>query len=62
MSTICGYLIYPFWDMSYIYLEVVMSKRYKMKNKKSRKQFRRTVDRTHTMNVKPRPMRGGTRL
>lgn len=48
--------------MSYIYLEVVMSKRYKMKNKKSRKQFRRTVDRTHTMNVKPRPMRGGTRL
>lgn len=39
-----------------------MAKRYKMKNKKSKRQFRKTADRTHRMNLNPRPMRGGTRL
>ena len=37
-------------------------KRKKLSRKGSKKLFRATADRTHLMNVKPRPMRGGTRL
>jgi hypothetical protein len=39
-----------------------MAKRWKQNPKKSRRQFSKTADRTNRMNVKPRPMRGGTRL
>lgn len=33
-----------------------------MNGKSSRRKFRRSSDRIHRMNLKPRPMRGGTRL
>lgn len=39
-----------------------MKKRYKMDNKSSKRKFRRSSDRTHRMNTRVRPMRGGTRL
>lgn len=39
-----------------------MSKRKKLSRKGSKKLFKATADRTHKMNVNPRPMRGGTRL
>jgi hypothetical protein len=39
-----------------------MRKRYKQSKSKTRKVFGRTADRTHKMNLRPRPMRGGTRL
>jgi len=38
-----------------------MKKRFKMSNRASQRKFRRGA-RTKTMNIKPRPMRGGTRL
>ena len=40
-------------------------KKYKPKKigrSRSKRQFSKTADRTHFMNVKPRPMRGGIRL
>lgn len=37
-------------------------KRYKMNPKTSRRKFRKGAIRTNKMNLKPRPMRGGTRL
>lgn len=37
-------------------------KRWKMKLKTSRRAFKKTVNRTNRMNMRPRPMRGGTRL
>lgn len=36
--------------------------RSKIPYQKSKKLFRATADRTHKMNVNPRPMRGGTRM
>lgn len=39
-----------------------MKKRYKMRNKSSKRKFKKTSSRTHRLNVGPRPMRGGTRL
>lgn len=38
-----------------------MRKRYKMKNRKSRRSFSRGT-RVHRINTRPRPMRGGVRL
>jgi len=38
-----------------------MKKRYKMKNSKSKRDFKRKT-RVSGMNMRPRPMRGGTRL
>jgi hypothetical protein len=38
-----------------------MKKRYKMKNRKSKRQFSRNTG-VNKMNLNPRPMRGGTRL
>lgn len=37
-------------------------KRYKMSRGQSKKSFSRGADRTHRINVDPRPMRGGIRL
>lgn len=37
-------------------------KRKKLNNRKSRKMFSATADRTHVLNMGKRPMRGGTRL
>jgi hypothetical protein len=39
-----------------------MKHRHKEAPKKRRKTFGKTADRTHVMNLRPRPMRGGTRL
>lgn len=39
-----------------------MKKRFKMKSRNSRRKFRNSADRTHRMNLRVRPMRGGTRL
>lgn len=39
-----------------------MRKRYKESSKKRNRTFGKTADRTHVMNLRPRPMRGGTRL
>lgn len=39
-----------------------MKKRFKMNGRKSKKLFSKTASRTHRLNVKPRPLRGGTRL
>ena len=39
-----------------------MQKRYKMRNSKSRKLYRKTADRTHKFNIDPKPMRGGIRM
>lgn len=36
-------------------------KRYKMKNRNSKRTFKRGTG-IHKMNLRPRPMRGGTRL
>lgn len=38
-----------------------MKKRYKMSKRSSGKKFRKG-SKTNTMNLKPRPMRGGTRM
>lgn len=40
----------------------MMKKRYKESKNKRRRTFGRTADRTNSMNIKPRPLRGGTRL
>lgn len=37
-------------------------KRYKMNKKSSKRKFRNSSNKTHKMNIKVRPMRGGTRL
>lgn len=37
-------------------------KRYKMGKRTSKRKFRNTAGRTHKMNLRVRPMRGGTRL
>jgi hypothetical protein len=37
-------------------------RRYKLKKRTSQKKFRKTAGRTHRINTRPRPMRGGTRL
>ena len=39
-----------------------MAKRRKMSKRGSRRYFTATASKTHRKNVKPRPMRGGTRL
>lgn len=39
-----------------------MAKRSKLSNKGSKALFKATADKTHRMNVNPRPLRGGTRL
>ena len=39
-----------------------MKHRHKESRRKRRKTFGHTADRTHRMNVRARPMRGGTRL
>lgn len=39
-----------------------MAKRKKLSSKGSKSLFKATADKTHRMNVNPRPMRGGTRL
>ncbi len=45
------------------FLEIVMAfKRRKMSRKGSGKYFSATASKTHFMNVKPRPQRGGIRL
>ena len=37
-------------------------KRRKMTRRGSKRLFKATADKTHRMNMSPRPMRGGTRL
>lgn len=39
-----------------------MRRRFKMSGKSSKRTFRKSSNRTNKMNVRPRPMRGGTRL
>ena len=39
-----------------------MAKRRKMSKRTSKKLFRKTASRTHKLNTRPMPMRGGIRL
>jgi hypothetical protein len=39
-----------------------MRKRFKLSKGQSKRKFRKGVVKTHKMNMRPRPLRGGTRL